>query len=333
MEETPVIPESALPKKNIVRRLYDWVLSLAETRYGTPALFVLAFVESSVFPVPPDVLQVALSASKPKRAFWYATVSLTGSVLGAFLGFLIGLVFWTATQDFFYHYVFSRETFAIVAGDERAGITREQRSTLTGGKEVKLVCRSDFAQEASKVEIVCCPNAKARLHEEEFEWTKQDVEQPELWRGVKLFHPPKLIKRETFTFHKTDQADHRVGDGQIFSVHFYDRENRVLDSFDIMQKGLYHEHGFWAILITAPTPIPYKIFTIAAGVCQISLLTLFVASVFGRGARFYAVAAVMYYFGPAVMRLVDKYFNLACVLFTLLVIVGLVALKFLKHFA
>jgi membrane protein YqaA with SNARE-associated domain len=63
-------------KKGWVRRLYDWVLHWAETPYGTPALFVLSFSESSFFPIPPDVLQIALSVSKPKRAFYYAAVSV-----------------------------------------------------------------------------------------------------------------------------------------------------------------------------------------------------------------------------------------------------------------
>ena len=49
------------PKGNIVRRLYDWVLHWAETPYGTIALIALAFSESSFFPVPSDVLLIALA--------------------------------------------------------------------------------------------------------------------------------------------------------------------------------------------------------------------------------------------------------------------------------
>ena len=47
-------------KKSIIRRLYDWVLAWAETPYGLIALVVLAFMESSFFPIPPDVLLMAL---------------------------------------------------------------------------------------------------------------------------------------------------------------------------------------------------------------------------------------------------------------------------------
>ena len=303
----------------LIRRLYDWVLSWADTKYGTPALFGLAFVESSVFPVPPDVLQIALSASKPKRAFWYATVSLAGSVAGAFLGFLIGYAFWVATQNFFYNYVFSRETFAVVAGDEMAEI---------------LVYRSDIPEELHKIEIVCDPLAKARLHTENFEWTQESAELPELWRGIKFFNPPELTKKHVLQFSRTDETGEMMHGGEIISILFYGKENQIFDSFDRETTlGLYHEHGFWAILITAPTPIPYKLFTIAAGVCGISLWVLFIASILGRGARFYAVAAVMYFFGPTVVHWIDKYFNLMMILFAILVVLGLVAIPYLKHFA
>ena len=68
-----------------LRRLYLWTLSWAETRFGTPALFVLAFVEASFFPIPPDVLLMALALAKPKRALLYSAVCTVGSVTGAVL--------------------------------------------------------------------------------------------------------------------------------------------------------------------------------------------------------------------------------------------------------
>jgi len=69
-----------------VRGLYDWVLHWAETPYGTIALFLLAFAESSFFPIPPDVLLIALAVAIPNKSFYYAGVSSIGSVLGAILG-------------------------------------------------------------------------------------------------------------------------------------------------------------------------------------------------------------------------------------------------------
>lgn len=77
----------------LLKRLYDWVLSWAETRYAVPALFLVAFSESSFFPVPPDILILALALSVPARSFFYAGVALVGSVLGGMLGYLIGLEF------------------------------------------------------------------------------------------------------------------------------------------------------------------------------------------------------------------------------------------------
>ena len=66
---SPSSPSIQIPRSPI-RRLYDWVLHWAETPYGTPALFAISFAESSFFPVPPDVLQIALSASRPRRSFY-----------------------------------------------------------------------------------------------------------------------------------------------------------------------------------------------------------------------------------------------------------------------
>lgn len=75
----------------LIKKLYDWVLHWAETPYGVPALFLLAFAESSFFPVPPDVLLITLSLSINRRAFYYAAICLTGSVFGGILGYYIGL--------------------------------------------------------------------------------------------------------------------------------------------------------------------------------------------------------------------------------------------------
>ncbi|MDR3234963.1 MAG: VTT domain-containing protein [Planctomycetaceae bacterium] len=192
------------------RRLYNWVLSWANTPYGSAALFVMAFAESSFFPIPPDVLQIALSVSKPRRAFWYAAVSLAGSVLGAVLGYYIGFQLWTMTQTFFFAYI--------------PGFT------------------------------------------------------PEL--------------------------------------------------FDLVSQK-YAGNAFLAVFTAAFTPIPYKIFTIAAGVCQISLWTLLLASVAGRGMRFFLVAGLMFAFGPPIKVWIDKYLDVLAIVFTILLIGGFVIVKFL----
>ncbi len=75
----------------IIKIMYDWVLHWAKTPYAVPALFLLSFAESSFFPVPPDVLLIALAISIPKKSFKYATICMIGSVLGGVLGYGIGL--------------------------------------------------------------------------------------------------------------------------------------------------------------------------------------------------------------------------------------------------
>jgi membrane protein YqaA with SNARE-associated domain len=74
----------------LVKQLYDWMLSWADSPYGVPALFCLAFAESSFFPLPPDVLLIALALGNPGNAWLYATVATVGSVLGGAFGYGIG---------------------------------------------------------------------------------------------------------------------------------------------------------------------------------------------------------------------------------------------------
>lgn len=103
----------------LIRRLYDWVLHWAETPYGTPALFLLAFAESSFFPVPPDVLLIALAVSVRSRAFKYALVCSLGSVFGGMFGYFIGHELWYRGEEFssfadlFFNYIpgFTHEVF------------------------------------------------------------------------------------------------------------------------------------------------------------------------------------------------------------------------------
>jgi membrane protein YqaA with SNARE-associated domain len=98
-----------------MRRLYDWVLHFETSPHAGRALFCLAFAESSVFPVPPDVLLIALSLSAPVRALRYALVCTAGSVLGGLAGYGIGWLVWVEVQGFFFAYVFSPDLFSTVA--------------------------------------------------------------------------------------------------------------------------------------------------------------------------------------------------------------------------
>lgn len=72
------------------KRLYHWTLSLAQSPHAAWALAIVAFAESSFFPLPPDLLLVPMAVAKPKKALFYAGVCTIASVLGGMLGYAIG---------------------------------------------------------------------------------------------------------------------------------------------------------------------------------------------------------------------------------------------------
>ncbi|MBL0406189.1 DedA family protein [Microvirga aerilata] len=76
----------------MLRRLYDWTLSLAARRSAPYALAAVSFSESSFFPVPPDVMLVPMMLARPDKAWFYATICTISSVIGGILGYMIGLV-------------------------------------------------------------------------------------------------------------------------------------------------------------------------------------------------------------------------------------------------
>lgn len=71
-------------------KLYQWTLSLAESRHAPFALGLVAFAESSFFPIPPDTILVPMSIARPQRALTYALICTVGSVIGGLLGYAIG---------------------------------------------------------------------------------------------------------------------------------------------------------------------------------------------------------------------------------------------------
>ncbi|MBQ5925046.1 MAG: DedA family protein [Alistipes sp.] len=102
----------------MIKRLYNWILSWSDSRWGWLALFVIALFEASWFPLPPDILLIALCLGATKKSFRFATLCLAGSVLGAALGYVIGYFLWTtpsgeatALANLFYEYIFSVESF------------------------------------------------------------------------------------------------------------------------------------------------------------------------------------------------------------------------------
>ncbi|MFI3330385.1 MAG: YqaA family protein [Rikenellaceae bacterium] len=192
---------------NIIKKCYNWVLGWAESKWGAVALFVLAFAESSFFPIPPDVLLIALCLGRPKRSFFYAGVCTLASVCGAMGGYVIGHYLWTGMSDWFIPSVFSQEAFESVA-------------------------------------------------------------------------------------------------------------------------AIYNKWDFWAVFTAGFTPIPYKIFTITAGVFDINFVMFVLASVVSRGLRFCLLGFLIWRFGAPIKVFIDKYFNLLAVLLTLLIVGGFVLLKY-----
>lgn len=86
---------------NWFRKLYDWIISWSQSKYGPAVLFILAFIESIFFPIPPDILLIALALGASGKAFKYAFICTVGSVLGAFVGYYIGHVLWLTSDGEF----------------------------------------------------------------------------------------------------------------------------------------------------------------------------------------------------------------------------------------
>jgi membrane protein YqaA with SNARE-associated domain len=192
----------------MLKRLYHWVLHWSDSPYGAWALFILAFSESSFFPIPPDVLLVALAVGKPEKSLKFAAICALGSILGGILGYVIGWQFMAAV-------------------------------------------------------------------------------------GEKI-------------------------------VAFYGLSTRV-EYIEV----LYNRYDAWAVGIAGFTPIPYKVFTIAAGVFKINFFIFIAASAISRSARFFLVAGLIYYFGPGIQTFIEKYFNLLVVVFTILLVGFFVILKYI----
>jgi membrane protein YqaA with SNARE-associated domain len=206
----PVDGTSQNGRRNVVRRLYDWTIHWAATPHACWALFIVAFTESSFFPVPPDVLLIAMAMAAPTRAFRYALICTAGSVLGGVFGYVIG---------------------------------------------------------ATCFEVVGQP----------------------------------LIR-----FYHAEEQFARLSEG-------------------------FQSRGFLYVFVAALTPIPYKVFTIAAGVCRIGVPVLVLASVAGRGLRFFLQAVLFRVYGAPIKKFVDKYFNLLTIAFVVLLVAGFALVKLFGH--
>lgn len=87
-------------------------------------------------------------------------------------------------------------------------------------------------------------------------------------------------------------------------------------------KLFYNKYDVWAVFIGGFTPIPYKVFTVAAGIFDLNLRNFIIASIFGRGVRFFLVCGLIYFFGPSIKYFLEKYFELFTIIFMVLLIGG-----------
>lgn len=190
-----------------LKKLYNWVLDWAKTPYAVWALFILAFCESSFFPIPPDVLLIAMGIAAPRKSFQYVLVCSIGSVMGGCFGYFLG------------------------------------------------------------------------------------------WQFMEIIGQPLIS-----FYGLTDQI------GYV--------------------KNLYHQYDAWAIGIAGLTPIPYKLFTITAGAFKINFTVFVIASAISRTLRFALIGTLIYFFGAKIQYFLDKYFNWAVTIFTVLLIGGFVLVKY-----
>ena len=99
----------------MLRKLYDWTMQQAAGRKAPYALAVVSFAESSIFPIPPDVLLIPMVIAERFKAWWFALICTVTSILGGLLGYAIGaLLFTEIAQPIlqFYGYADKFDTFA-----------------------------------------------------------------------------------------------------------------------------------------------------------------------------------------------------------------------------
>ncbi|MEQ8445371.1 MAG: YqaA family protein [Pelagibacterium sp.] len=100
-------------------------------------------------------------------------------------------------------------------------------------------------------------------------------------------------------------------------------------AFEQLQQW-FADYGLLIVFVAGFTPVPYKVFTIASGFAGLSLPVFILGSVISRGARFFLVATLLYFFGPPVRDFIEKRLGLVTIVFTVLLISGFVAIRYLR---
>ena len=83
----------------MMKEIYDWTMRKAASENAPRALFIVSFIESSFFPIPPDVMLVPMVLANRTKAWWYATIATIGSVIGGAFGYAIGFYFFEALGE------------------------------------------------------------------------------------------------------------------------------------------------------------------------------------------------------------------------------------------
>jgi len=119
------------------------------------------------------------------------------------------------------------------------------------------------------------------------------------------------------------------GEFSPFAIFFFESIPGFTEEIFYNVQGLYDEWNFWIIFTAGFTPIPYKVFTITAGAFNINLILFVLASIISRAGRFFLVAFLIWKFGDPITTFIDKYFNWLAIAFTVLLVGGFVAIKYL----
>ncbi len=266
-----------VPRWHLHRRLYEWVLHWADTRYGTPALVLLAFSESSFFPIPPDPLLMALALARPRRSFYYALVCSIASVLGGLFGYLIGYALWNP-----------------VGAPLLRGLHQ------LGPQHARVVVQ---AVEGREVVVKEQDGDARRIHRMQLH-TDEPTGSPPVGDMA----------------YETEQTSAPLTPGQ---------EAFLLTDNYHAARARYDEYGEWIVFTAAFSPIPYKVFTILSGLAQLSIVKFAIASAVGRSGRFFLVGALIFAFGEPIRRFIERYFNLLCLIFVILLVGCAILIKYL----
>jgi membrane protein YqaA with SNARE-associated domain len=107
-------------------------------------------------------------------------------------------------------------------------------------------------------------------------------------------------------------------------IRFYGYED-----FYLRISHLYNNYSAWVVGIAGFTPIPYKVFTIAAGALKINFLIFVIASLISRSARFFLVSTLLWKFGSPIREFIEKYLGILTILFVIILVLSFILLKYL----